>query len=70
MMLIWQAWMQDYGPQPEAVAPVPGELAPVVDESLPVEDLPAAAAEALPSVARQATADALPEGQRVEVITD
>ncbi len=69
VLLIWQAWMQDYGPQQ------PAEPAPVTaqpDSALPAgggEDLPAAHDAPVSQQAEQVALQ-LPAGQKVEVITD
>ncbi|MEA3244012.1 MAG: membrane protein insertase YidC [Pseudomonadota bacterium] len=68
VLLIWQAWMEDYGPQPE-----PGEQAtvtesPVVSDS--GEDLPVALDDQPPAGGEEDVAVQLPAGQRVEVVTD
>ncbi len=70
VLLVWQAWMQDYGPKP-----VPQQVA--TEEALPAlpgaeisaEDLPSAPDEQMsePGEPRDAR---LPAGQRIEVITD
>ncbi len=71
VMLIWQTWMQDYGPQPEPAAPVSTEGAPDATTPAYDEDLPPAAADPLPEVDREDTAGGtLPVGQRIEVVTD
>jgi len=68
ILLIWQAWMEDYGPKPQ-----PAQQQAVTDAQ-PVTptagDLPSAATEqGLPSAAEDSAAQ-LPEGERVEVVTD
>ena len=75
VLLIWQAWQQDYAPQPQpqevvAEAPAGPDAAAPLDDTVDLEDLPAAPTDSLPAVARLDTADTLPAGQRVEVITD
>jgi YidC/Oxa1 family membrane protein insertase len=70
VMLLWQSWMEDYGPAPQAEAP------PVQDEmALPgigdvSEDIPAPGMEALPAGAPVAEASLLKTGQQVRVETD
>lgn len=70
VLLIWQAWMQDYGPQ-QAPQPVPatsqpGAAAPPLSSS---EDLPATH-DGQELQQTEQTALQLPAGQQVEVITD
>jgi YidC/Oxa1 family membrane protein insertase len=69
VLLIWQAWMHDYGPQPQPEAVT--DSAPAVDTgtSSTQADLPLAPAEAHPQTDAPETAS-LPAGQRVEVTTD
>ncbi len=72
VILLWQAWMQDYGPRPQPstapVAATPGEP-PGQASSGAGEDLPATHDQALPQPSVTA-AKALPVGQQVEVVTD
>jgi YidC/Oxa1 family membrane protein insertase len=68
VMLIWQAWMEDYGPQPE-----PGEQATVTESPVASdsgEDLPVALDDQPPEGGDEDAAVQLPAGQRVEVVTD
>jgi len=74
VLLIWQAWMQDYGPKQPAQAPAtvqPETSRPPVAGagSSRSEDLPAAAAESAQQPV-EPEALQLPTGQQVEVITD
>ncbi len=65
ILLIWQAWMEDYGPIRE-----PAQQAAEADPQAAAPDLPTAPTEqALPTAAEDIAAQ-LPEGERVEVITD
>jgi len=70
VLLIWQAWMKDYGPQlqPQTVEPSAETALPSVAEG--GEDLPTAPDDQPPAAAQEAVAVQLPEGQRVEVVTD
>jgi YidC/Oxa1 family membrane protein insertase len=71
VLLIWQAWMQDYGPQKEP-APVPATAQTQTGTSSPSvggEDLPAAHDGQAPQPAEQIALQ-LPAGQQVEVVTD
>ena len=70
VLLIWQAWVQDYGPQQ------PAEPAPVTEQpesrAAPVrggEDLPVAHDAPEPQQSEQVALQ-LPAGQQVEVLTD
>lgn len=69
VLLIWQAWMQDYGPQPQETA----QTTTASDASLPDaatgEDLPATHDDSLQQPA-EAVALQLAAGEKVEVITD
>ncbi len=70
VLLIWQAWMQDYGPKP-----VPQQVSTqdtASDASTPAispEDLPAAPDDQLPEPGEPVNVK-LPAGQRIEVTTD
>ena len=70
VLLIWQAWMKDYGaqPQPQSVEQPAESALPTVAES--GEDLPEAPDDTPPASVKETVAVQLPEGQRVEVITD
>jgi len=70
VLLIWQAWMKDYGaqPQPQGVEQPAESALPTVAES--GEDLPVAPDDTPPAAAKETVAVQLPEGQRVDVITD
>ncbi|MGD2076237.1 MAG: membrane protein insertase YidC, partial [Gammaproteobacteria bacterium] len=68
VLLIWQAWMEDYGPKPEPVQEA-AETAPE-GTAPPAEDLPSAPTDQpLPSAGGEVTVQ-LPEGERVDVFTD
>ncbi|MGD8843630.1 MAG: membrane protein insertase YidC [Gammaproteobacteria bacterium] len=68
VLLIWQAWMQDYGPEPQTAPPSAGtETAPVATEG--AEDLPAVH-EGQVAQAAEPVPVQLPAGQKVEVVTD
>lgn len=73
VLLIWQAWMQDYGPQPQP-APVERSAAAGDNSALPGDDvqadLPAASQDSLPAMPDAVGAPQLPAGKRVEVTTD
>ena len=62
LMLIWQAWQQDYGPKPEAA--VPAQQTRSVDSSAEVPDVPSAAESPV------SEAEALQSGERIRVRTD
>ena len=68
VLLIWQAWMEDYGPQPKPSEPVTVTETPVVSES--DADLPAAPDDQPPMAGEEDVVVQLPAGQRVEVVTD
>ncbi len=68
VLLIWQAWMEDYGPKPEPSEQATVTESPVVSES--EEDLPIAPEDQPPTGAEKDIAVQLPAGQRVEVVTD
>ena len=70
VLLIWQAWMKDYGPQPQpqAVEQSAEPATPAVAET--GEDLPVAPDDSPPVSDKEEVAVQLPEGQRVEVVTD
>jgi YidC/Oxa1 family membrane protein insertase len=68
VLLIWQAWMEDYGP--ERKTPPQG---PIIEEGLPDRsqaDLPVAPADQPPLSSVEEVAVQLPAGERVEVVTD
>ncbi|MFQ5644965.1 MAG: membrane protein insertase YidC, partial [Thiogranum sp.] len=76
VLLIWQAWMKDYGPQPqpqpqpqsvEQQVDADSELPSITDSSA---DLPAAPDDTPPAAISGEVAVQLPEGQRIEVVTD
>ncbi len=68
VLLIWQAWMEDYGPAPEpAQQAVESESQATVP---PVADLPSAPTEQPLPAAGEDTAAQLPQGEQVEVVTD
>ncbi len=70
VLLIWQAWMQDYGPKPVPQQVSTQDAAPGISapESSP-EDLPAAPDDQSPQIGAVENAK-LPAGQRIEVTTD
>jgi YidC/Oxa1 family membrane protein insertase len=70
VLLIWQAWMQDYGPKPVPQQVSTQEAAPGISapESSP-EDLPAAPDDQSPEIGA-VEKPKLPAGQRIEVTTD
>lgn len=75
VLLMWQAWMRDYGPQPQPQQTAPAASAPdSTDAAVPPaagsgEDLPAAHDDSLQQPAEAPPAQ-LPSGQQVEVVTD
>ncbi len=72
VLLIWQSWMQDYGPKEPAPAPLATETDTTgVPPATAVtgEDLPSAETDQALQPAEPASAE-LPAGQQVEVITD
>ena len=70
VLLIWQAWMNDYATQPQQ----PVESAGVTDSAPAMntdrEDLPHAPVDKPPAAVQETIAVQLPAGQRVEVKTD
>jgi YidC/Oxa1 family membrane protein insertase len=68
VLLIWQAWMEDYGPQPKPAEQATVIESPVVDDS--GEDLPVAPDDQPPASSEEDIPPQLPAGQRVEVATD
>jgi len=69
VLLIWQAWMKDYAPQPQPVEPAAvTDSAPAMDSG--GEDLPHAPVDKPPAASQETVAVQLPAGQRVEVKTD
>jgi len=70
VLLIWQAWMKDYGPQPETPSTAPAaETTPPLAAPVHGEDLPAADTHVAPQPS-EPVAVQLPEGQQIEVLTD
>ncbi len=70
VLLIWQAWMQDYGPKPVPQQVSTRDTAPDAGTpGIPPEDLPAAPDDQLPEPGEPANVK-LPAGQRIEVTTD
>ena len=71
ILLIWQAWMEDYGPRPE-----PGQQAAETESQAaaptpPIPgDLPTAPTEQAVAGAAEDVGAQLPAGERVEVVTD
>ncbi|MFV1972246.1 MAG: membrane protein insertase YidC [Thiohalobacterales bacterium] len=68
LLLLWQAWVKDYGPAPQATPP-----AVTTDSASPAAtgaDLPAAPAEPLPHAAAVPEEITLPAAQQVVVETD
>ncbi|MCO6412988.1 MAG: membrane protein insertase YidC [Thiogranum sp.] len=73
VLLIWQAWMQDYGPQtrPQPQEQQVAEGDATLQPAAPPEDLPSAPADSLPPAATQDEAVvSTPDGQLIEVVTD
>ena len=73
LMLLWQAWVEDYGAAPSPVAAdngVPGTASPISEEvpPAPVADATAEAGAPLPPGAK--SAGVLSQGERVVVTTD
>ena len=68
VLLIWQAWMEDYGPQPEPAEQTTSPESPMLSDS--GEDLPVAPDDQPPTGGEEELAVQLPAGQRVEVVTD
>jgi len=73
VLLIWQAWMKDYGSQPQP--PQPQTVEQSAETATPAfaetgEDLPVAPDDTPPDAYKEEVAIQLPEGQRVEVVTD
>ena len=68
VLLIWQAWMQDYGPQPQTVEQTVAGTDP--EAAGAAEDLPDAPQDQPPASDPDQVAVQLPEGQRVEIVTD
>ncbi len=72
VLLLWQAWMQDYGPQPQPTSPPPSATAPQgIPEhaQAPQTDLPTTHDDSLPQPSVSET-PVLPEGKKVKVVTD
>jgi YidC/Oxa1 family membrane protein insertase len=69
VLLIWQAWMQDYGPQQQVPEPVTEKSDTAQVPTVGGEDLPAVAEEPALQATEPLTVQ-LPEGQQVEVVTD
>jgi YidC/Oxa1 family membrane protein insertase len=72
VLLIWQAWMQDYGPKPETVPTVEQSATGTADTPVArlEEDLPSAPVDQPATTQQESVAVQIPEGQQVEVITD
>ena len=73
VLLIWQAWMEDYAPQPDPqVQSVNQEtVASVAADAASEEDLPSAPADAAESSLPESPAgDSLASAQRIEIYTD
>ncbi len=70
VLLIWQAWMKDYGPQSQSQPQTVEQPADTATATERAEDLPVAPDDQPPAAALEAVAIQLPEGQRVEVVTD
>ena len=72
VLLIWQAWMQDYGPKPETVPTVEQSATGAADTPVArlEEDLPTAPVDQPATTQQEPVAVQIPEGQQVEVITD
>ena len=73
VLLIWQAWMHDYGPQPQQAAPEKTAQTATDGETPAVtagEDLPAATHEESTQQPAEPVTLQLPAGQKVEVVTD
>jgi YidC/Oxa1 family membrane protein insertase len=70
MLMLWQAWIEDYGPAPQAEAPqVQGEVAvPTAGDA--AEDIPAQGMEAVPGEVAVAETGLLKSDQQVHVETD
>jgi YidC/Oxa1 family membrane protein insertase len=68
VLLIWQAWMQDYGPKPETVEQAATQERGVAEPS--GEDLPEPPRDQALTPATDEVAVQLAQGQSVEVITD
>jgi YidC/Oxa1 family membrane protein insertase len=71
MLLLWQAWVEDYGPAPQAtdttgIAAPAGDAAPATDGT----DIPAAAPAVSTSEAGLPDTELLTQGDMVEVETD
>ena len=71
ILLIWQAWMEDYGPKPEPAqqAAETASQAAAPTPAIP-SDLPTAPTEQAVAAAAEDTGAQLPAGERVEVVTD
>ncbi|HHH42865.1 MAG TPA: membrane protein insertase YidC [Gammaproteobacteria bacterium] len=72
VLLIWQAWMKDYGPQPQPQVQTTEQPADSTTANVDHggEDLPTAPEDVTEAAASEEVAARLPEGQRVEVVTD
>ncbi len=69
-MLIWQAWLTDYGAKP---APTPTEQAPTgapATSAVPSQDVPTGTTSSIAPAAAVPAAQAAAAGQRIRVITD
>ena len=68
VLLIWQAWMEDYGPRPETEQQATITEGSALSDS--AEDLPTAPADEPPLSGKEEVAVQLPAGEHVEVVTD
>jgi len=67
LMLIWQAWEQEYGPRPQPISSAQREAAVDTVSTPPSEEVPAVpAAKTAPAV----STDSLKSGERIRVQTD
>ena len=71
VLLIWQAWMEDYGPQPAPQASTPTETpaAGATTATTTAQDLPVAPDDTMLEADTPESAQ-LPAGQQIEVVTD
>ncbi len=73
VLLIWQAWMQDYGPQTQPVPATEQGIAGDADSPMDIpaaEDLPVAPTDQQAVAEQSPVAIQIPAGQQVEVTTD
>jgi YidC/Oxa1 family membrane protein insertase len=71
VLLIWQAWMEDYAPQPQPVErSQQGEAATTAPIAQPAEDLPTAPLDQPHTGGEDRVTVQVPRGEQVEVITD